>query len=412
MNENDKATLRMLQPTYADPSLIVPRGTLPIELHAELTSSDAVKLLIAGQRGMGKTTELRRLLQRFDVNETIPVFVQFGAQESITNAMLVGSMAGHLKGLIENPSSKTVKAIESLKAWFYSEEHSLTTQEEVSGTAELGGELKVLTASKGVRHSNQKSTKKTRETNRDLNDLIDRFNYLIATVRKSSNKKVIFIVDDIDKIQDMASIQNAFIHSAHVVNRIDAPCVFTVPITYATSSIVRIGALPYGEIYRVPAVEVVLENGQSNDVAVAFMREVLNRRMPSKAIPGPLLDKIIRCSGGVIVDALRIARNICKKHFLEGRLVDDGLFQEQFQKLVDDYVFVFDSPHLWKKLDVLCTTTSKSAIMTDDALPQLLYKMIAIEYREKSLWFDLHPAARELHRQKAAVIRQCKDLGV
>lgn len=83
----------------------------------------------------------------------------------------------------------------------------------------------------------------------------------------------------------MESIQNAFIHAAHVVNRIDAACVFTVPITYATSSIVRIA---------------------------------------------------------------------------------------------------------------------------DESLPELLYKMIAIEYRNHGLWFDLHPAVRELHKQKQAVIAQCK----
>jgi len=411
----------MLQPTYADPALIVPRGTLPTQLHAELTSSDAVKLLIAGQRGMGKTTELKRLLDLFSEHETITVFVQFGAQESITNAMLVRIMAGGLVSAIDTrsdlpkqlhePSAKTAKALEYLRSWFFKQEFSIESEETEEGAAELGGSLKVMKASKGVKHSRKESQKRTRETNRDFDDLVDRFNMVINAVRKESNKKVVFVVDDIDKIQNMDSVQSAFIHSAHVINRIDAPCVFTVPITYATSSIVRMGALPYGEIYRVPAVEVLFESGQDNKQAFAFMREVLKRRMPSNPIPLPVLDQIIRCSGGVIVDALRIARNICKKNFLEQIAVDDALLKEEFQKLVDDYVFVFDTPELWKKLDGLCTTSSKSAIMTDAALPQLLYKMIAIEYRGKSLWFDLHPAARELYRQKVTVIQRCKPIG-
>jgi hypothetical protein len=42
--------------------------------------------------------------------------------------------------------------------------------------------------------------------------------------------------------------------------------------------------------------------------------------------------------------------------------------------------------------------------MTDDALPDLLYKMIVIEYWDKKLWFDLHPAARALYRDHAEVI--------
>ncbi len=330
----------MLQPTYADSTLIVPRGTLPSELHAELTSSDSVKLLIAGQRGMGKTTELRRLLELFNPRETISVFVQFGAQEKITNAMLVSTMAGRLMQvagslmqMVDHQSEAILKARDNLKSWFYSEEHTETYQEGDEGSAFIGGDIKILEAKKGVRHSKNRAVVKTRQTNRDMESLIDLFNSLIHSIRKHTGRKIVFIVDDIDKIQNMDSIQHAFIHSAHVVNRIDAPCVFTVPITYATSSIVRIGALPYGEIYRVPAVEVIQMNGQQNTVAFAFMREVLKRRMSSNPIPPSMLDDIIKCSGGVIVDALRVARIFAKSIFLKGAKSTMRFLRKSFKNL-------------------------------------------------------------------------------
>lgn len=196
MTKDQQETLRRLQPTYADPSLIVGRSSLPTELHAELTSSEAVKLLIAGQRGMGKTTELKRLLALFDSADTFAVFVQFGAQESITNPMLVSHMAGQLMATIDSPSEKTLKARDELKNWFYREEYEEVSEEGSDGSASVGGDLKLLKASKGVSHSSRKTSKKSREASRDLNDLIDRFNLLINAVRKSTGKRIVFVVDD------------------------------------------------------------------------------------------------------------------------------------------------------------------------------------------------------------------------
>ena len=72
----------MLHPNFAaEPTMIVPRGTLPEQLLAEIESSSNGKFLVAGQRGMGKTTELRRLLDLLNKGPFLPLFIQFGAQK-------------------------------------------------------------------------------------------------------------------------------------------------------------------------------------------------------------------------------------------------------------------------------------------------------------------------------------------
>jgi hypothetical protein len=77
--------------------------------------------------------------------------------------------------------------------------------------------------------------------------------------------------------------------------------------------------------------------------------------------------------------------------------------EEEFQHLVDDYQFVFDKPALLQKLAKMCKSSDKQAIV-DETITEMLYKMIVIEYREKKLWFDLHPAARRLYEQNAHII--------
>ena len=141
------------------------------------------------------------------------------------------------------------------------------------------------------------------------------------------------------------------------------------------------------------------------------MRKVFQLRMPFQPIPSILLDKVLVNSGGVLIDAMRMLRGICKRAVLEpGLIIDDDVIEEEFQRLVDDYKFVFDKPVLWRKLAFMCKATDKQIIMTDDTLPELLYKMIVIEYWDKKLWFDLHPAARKLYAQCDQVIEQALRL--
>jgi hypothetical protein len=278
-------------------------------------------------------------------------------------------------------------------------------EEGTEGSASVGGDFFLLKAQGGVKSKKGKASKKSRRVVRDVKDLLARFNSLIERSKNNSKKRIVFIIDDIDKVQDATSIENTFIHAAHLIGQIACPCIFTVPITYTTSSFLRIAALPYTSIHRVPAVELVDKNGKRNEKAFDFMRRVLKLRMPFNPLTDDLLDRVLLNSGGVLIDAMRMLRGVCKAKVIDqAQPVDESLVDSEFQRLIDDYKFVFDRPTLWRKLSNLCRAADKQVIMTDDSLPELLYKMIVIEYRDKQHWFDLHPAARMLYSQNAKLI--------
>lgn len=407
MTEDQKKTLEMLLPSYStDPELIVPRGKLPEQLHTEIESSEEVKFLLAGQRGMGKTTELKRLVNLLSNTEILPIFVQFGAQADITHPLLINAMADSLISNMEEKTSKEFnKMYKIFQDWFVEEDKLIVDLEGSEGSASIGGKIPIAKGKAGLHFKSNKTNTKKLKINKAIEDLIDHFNQLIIKARKETSKRIAFIVDDIDKIQDIPSIEKTFIQSSHLINGIKCPCIFTVPITYATSSSLRIAALPYSNIYRVPAIEILDENGKRNEKAFDFMKRIFTLRMPFNPIPSEILDTIISYSGGIIVDAMRMIRNLCKERILTPNIqIDEKLAEEEFQKLIDDYKFVFDSPTLWEKLSEICKSKDKKIIMTDDMLPDLLYKIIVIEYREKNLWFDLHPAARRLYEQNSKVI--------
>lgn len=234
MTESQRKTLAMLQPNLVvEPSLLVPRGKLPEQLLAEIESSEDGKFLVAGQRGMGKTTELRRLFELLK-KEFLPVFVQFGAQESITYPMLIDAMA---QALLRDPQAKISSRLQTrYRDWFTEEEELLNAEETSQGSASIGGEIVLVGGKRSVSHKKQKARSKKTKILKGLQDLLAVFNDLIAEAQKQSSRRVVFIVDDVDKIQDVSSIERTFIHSPHIIYSIRTPAIFTVPITYATSS--------------------------------------------------------------------------------------------------------------------------------------------------------------------------------
>jgi hypothetical protein len=359
---------------------------------------------------MGKTTELRRLVDLLKKEqECVPIFLQFGSQEEITETALIMAMADKL--VAEPEIGLALNSTEAITRWQEEETISETLEEGSEGGAGVGGSYLLLSAKAQLSHKRAKKTQRKRAVAKNKRELLDAFNSLIAKARKKAKKRVVFVVDDIDKVQNATSIESTFIHSAQLIGDIETPCVFTVPITYATSTYLRIATLPYTGLYRVPAVPLMDAYGAQNDGSYQFMREVFARRMPFNPITPQQLDRILKYSGGVLVDAMRILRGVCKDAILNGlKAVPDQTIEEHFQNLVDDYKYLFDSPELWSKLATFCNAKDKAVFITDDAIPDLLYKMIVIEYREANMWFDLHPAARRLYEQnKDAVDERVRD---
>jgi Cdc6-like AAA superfamily ATPase len=201
MTDDQKQTLSMLSPiSVVKPGIIVPRTNLPEQLQTEIMPAEPVKLFVAGQRGMGKTTELKRFVEMLKDTEFLAVFLQFGSQESINHAGLIRAMAAGLYGT-EN-SVVDDKSYEKLQEWYDAEESSSLVEERSGGKASLGGSYVFIGASGEISHAKTKSTKKTRRVEKNIVQLVERFNSFVEKTAKATKKRIVFVVDDIDKVQD------------------------------------------------------------------------------------------------------------------------------------------------------------------------------------------------------------------
>ena len=397
LNAAQKETLANLLPsTKLASSLIVSRGTLPQELMADVESANVVKILVAGQRGMGKTTELRRFESMLEAGSGFqPVFLQFGAQERINDETLIYTMA---QALLIKSNLKVGKG-DPLLNWFDTEELVSSYSESRGGSLSIGGVLPVVAAKGGIQ--TDRGTKRTtkRKVIKSKRELLESFNVIIQRAKEKNGSQIVFIVDDIDKIQDTASVEGTFVSSAQTLGLIDAPCVFTVPYTYVTSSFNRLASLPYTSIHRVPAVAINSREGLPQTTSLEFMMQVLKRRLTVDPFSTEQLLRIIQYSGGVIVDALRLARGVLKQIVLEDSRDVDALIEDEFQKIADEYRYQFDKPILWQKLQKFCEASDPALFLTDETTLDLVCKMIVIEYRDRTTWHSVHPAVRRLYEQ-------------
>jgi AAA ATPase domain len=397
VNAAQKDTLANLLPSYQiRHDLILSRGNLPEELKTDILTANSVKILVAGQRGMGKTIELRRLEALLKAtSDYYPIFLQFGAEENIDDVNLVYTMAQALLATGDlSPKRGSVVA-----QWFDKEETVSSYTETKGGGVGINANVYIVHANVGAKTSRDNKTTKTKTVVKQKRDLIQAFNELIEEFRKAAKKQVVFIVDDIDKIQNLASVEATFINSAQLIGNIAAPCVFTVPFTYATSSYLRLASLPYENIHRVPAVAVNDIDGTRNSDQCAFLAQLIKKRLVVDYLTEDHLEKIVQYSGGVIVDALRLARGVVKQIVLSSPNTVDQLVDSEFQKIADEYIYQIDKPILWQKIHKFCTTDDPTIFLTDDATVDLVIKMIVIEYRQHTTWHKVHPAVRRLYEQ-------------
>jgi hypothetical protein len=379
----------------------LPWGTLPQDLMADVESANVVKILVAGQRGMGKTTELRRFESMLEAGRGFqPVFLQFGAQERINDETLIYTMA---QALLLKSEIKVSKS-DPLWAWFDDEEMVSSYSESRGGSASLGGVLPLMSAKGGIQTDRGTKRTSTRKVIKNKRELLEAFNVIIQRAKEKTGAQIVFIVDDIDKIQDTASVEGTFVSSAHTLGLIDAPCVFTVPYTYATSSFNRLASLPYTNIHRVPAVAINSREGLPQPPNLEFMSLVLKRRLIANPFNDEQILRVVAYSGGVIVDALRLARGVLKQVVLGDTRGVDELIEDEFQKIADEYRYQFDKPILWQKLQKFCEAADPALFLTDETTLDLVCKMIVIEYRDRTTWHSVHPAVRRLYEQNKGAL--------
>ncbi|QHG18267.1 P-loop NTPase fold protein [Nostoc sp. ATCC 53789] len=379
---------------------------------------DPAKFLLAGHRGGGKTTELRRLEQYLNSKytviwiDTVTALDQYniGYAEVV---VLIGikifeKVIQREWGLKDDLLNDL---LESLKTVVYQDEDAENT----------GLELPEIIKKLGLILKQGLTRKVTTTLNirPQLSKIIERVNAIIEAAEKRNNQKLLVIVDGLDRHDQVTALE---MFASPLLTQLSCHIIYAIPISLRYSPSFRQPMESFQKCLDLtnPPVFECDENLCPTTIPNQLGRDILNsvihKRLASlgdayKGLFNPdALELISEKSGGVMRDLVRLARTACEVSLrLNLIYVNLDVAKEAVQEVRREYNL---SDYHFSELDKVhrtgCLTTNTHSLPNKGQFvicDELLQNKFVLGYydRSKKSWFDVNPILLEdLQRWQAA----------
>jgi len=404
------------------------RGENPTtKLIRQMNNSDKnYKILFAGFKGCGKSTELLRLKRELEKNFIIHIFSvlekldpnNFSISElmiSITTELLAYvhkhhntiKLSAELEKKLVNWSEKTVTEEISYN---YAERH---TGAGVDINAGLGRILNFFAKlSFDFQHGRKFTEISSIETEKTLSDLILHCTLIVDEIKKQlpaiGKNNIIIIVDDLEKVNP-AITEKLFFNYSKQLTSIACSFIFTFPISLVFNPMYNIIINEFDHNMVLPMIKVHDKEWNDFEPGISSILNLLDRRIDraSDLIPMDLLKDFIRMSGGSLRDLFRMI-NLAAQNALdyERKKIEAADYKYSVDKLKNDYYNSISynektgmTPKEYYELLVKCYNDKGKKPMNDRGMLDLRHSMCVLGYNSEN-WYDVHPAVKEILKEK------------
>jgi len=363
-----------------------------------LNSTDKpLTILFAGTRGNGKTTELNRLIENERISENMEV-ISFSVKDELdvmniehTDILLI--IGKRIYQTFEKHDEIEIQEslMKELDDW--SETIIESVKEQQKGI-EIGGGVKALFINLAGKFKSQATT---REISRKiieprLSDLISIINKMIFDIESKLNKKILVVIDDLDKMSPGPAEDLFF---SYVKTLIAPKChiIYTLPVHILTSKNYSQIQRFFDSDHKLPNINLTTKEGKSIKKNHTLLKNLAYKRIEKSLITREALTTTVRGSGGLFHDFvrnLRKAANEADTRNKERITKEDVRIVEQ--DLINDFSRIIDEND-----KMVLREVSKSKSKTNgDVFRNLLFNLTILEYGNGGLWYDVHPAVKKL----------------
>lgn len=391
-----------------------------VELKKALEKQN-IKILFAGHRGSGKSTELNRLRNEiqerfFVVPFSVSDELDIGDMDYIDLVMVMMEKlaeAAVSEGLI----SQDDQLLEKITGWLT--DVTDIKAEQTAYQAEVQAGLKASQGLLGVllgvvaefKASVRAGTDQKREYRKKIEPRISLLkancNILINTVDKvllSKGKELLLLVEDLDKVEPQR-IQDIFSKRSGVLSEINTRIIYTVSLFSLSSPSLR-DMMSRFQIQSLPMIKVCSKEGTEHASGIAAIWQIVERRMDTALFANELvLAAMIKNSGGVLRDLfemVEVAANAAdygRSTAITAEHADYAL--QRLKSKYHDMISVgnekaagLTTEKLYEKLVEIAGSSVKKFPL-DEILLMLLSCLAVVEYNGEQ-WFDVHPAVKSL----------------
>ena len=390
------------------------------------------KIVFTGHTGCGKSTLLAEFRDR--MSDTGQYFVvQFSISDAIERSGIdsVNILFATALSLLEAADKQKVRIPSGTKRELYRWLGSHTSTEtsnveaalEVSGGAGFSLEaiLKFFADIKATLKANATVREEiTVKFNRQISDLIGKLNDIKAYIETDTNKLVLVIIDDLDKL-DISLAENIFSKNIQPLLQPSFRIIYTIPVATLREVTIKrniesnVNKIHYMRVTKFFSRDKVRDINRTPDTdCMKLFRAIVQKRISQELIEPTLVEEIIIKSGGLLRELVRILDMCCDRCKQDIR---SQIKKADFQKppviinqailalVINDLEIVYAEPLGTLDFERLKRIYEQMKIedTENQRILDLFHGLYILEYRNRTLWYDLNPIVADLLVQEGVI---------
>jgi hypothetical protein len=315
-----------------------PMGVLGEELKIR---TSPIHVLVGGQRGVGKTTELYRLNDLLDA-ERLPYRLRTPDRAiDVQPGLLLSSLCQSI------------------------------------AREQLPKDSKLLT------RANEMADKIV--TILDAKMLLEE---VLGEVQSAGGHTFTYLLDGLEKFSPADA-------ATYVTTMVDVACSFVVvvPISLLLSPDYASALSEWDRVISVPAIAVADRDGSPDAEGLAVLRAIVERRAGVDAFEGAALDLVVGASGGIHRELLTLAQQACLRASVAGRV---QVREEDARNAVEDRRQEVSFHLTPQDMSYLLDIQKHHRITAEPRALPLVERNLIVGYHGGWAWFDVHPIVKPM----------------
>lgn len=412
---------RVLEPD--DPAYVAqinerdePGGDAASEIAAEIDFQEGGGVcLFTGQRGTGKSTELKRLQARLEAQGVAAFYADLSEYVLLTKPIEISDFLISMAGALSDRIAADPRFGQHMADRSYWTRLTAFLQTRVE-FKEMGLKIEGIADIKAALKNDPDFKQRIQQASRGhvaqiVADAHAFFADAVVTIRRGVGDpglKVALIIDSVERIRGVGdeamkvyeSVRNLFFAHAEHLRIPMVHVVYTVP-PYLSILAAGAGALMGGAtVRRLVSTHIFLDRSRDVDPdGLQLMRRVIARRHTAWAqvFDPSAIDRLAISSGGDLREFFRLLRQCLPAVRNDAQLPLDAEAVAHVEKAARAEMLPIPADQLdWLQR---ITATHDTCLQSDDKLPLLAHFLdnrLVLNYRNGSDWYDVHPLLRDV----------------
>ena len=362
-----------------------------------LDDSENDKTLFSGQQGAGESTELYRLYRELQSTH-IPILLNVEETLNLGDVHYTDLLVMLGLRAYQEAHACGIRADEQhardLLFWYreriLEQDEALPLQSETSAEVNLG----VLRFGSRLSQESPRRERIRAVVEPNLSDLLERLNRLLLELRRRSGKRILMIVDGLDKIYNLRRAADLFLHGGNALMAPACRIIYTVPYPLFYSNDFQLVRSTFHRVFLLPNIKIRHRDGAPWETGREMLRQVLRRRVAETLLDPEAMEALVEASGGLLRELIRLARLsvILARRRRDARILpgDVAGAMREAQNTFRRILKLEDYRHLRKVQE-----RKSLDDLPEEVADRLLHNLSILEY-DGETWWDVHPAVREL----------------